>query len=209
MQEAPVYNSALGISVGDLVRTSYGTGPYEVRRVNGPYFYNESLPSVLVVRTWPVIFIGFSDNAGIGSIRNEGTRWFTDSNDEVFVTTRNPKQKPAQLPMFWQAGHGPYPFKPGVDYTHNVWRCKHCGDFNAEPNDERLRLRWHCPICGKSYAVVYKIILITQRVVGKSQLNEYITALSSLSFREQSEIESIDEKNIHNAFSVWLEQKKG
>lgn len=211
MQDIPVYDSALGISVGDLVRTSYGTGPSEVERINGPVFYDEALPSVLIVRTWPVVYVGFSGSAGIGSIRQDGTRWFTDDNAEIFVAKSNASRKPSQFQMFASSGqtrHEPYPFKQGVDYEHNVWRCRHCGDFNAAPNDERLRLRWHCPLCGKSYAVDYKILLMTPRVVGKSQMNDYITALSSLSFREQSEIESIGGNNIHVALDIWFKQQK-
>lgn len=211
MPTTPVYESALGISVGDLVRTSYGTGPNEVERIHGPYYFNVGVFDNLIVRTWPVISIGFSGDSGINNIRQEGDRWFTDGNDEIFVT-KNKAHKPAQLAMFGpsagQNRQSPYLFKPGVDYTHNVWKCRHCGDFNAPPNDERLRRRWHCPICGKQHVVDRKIILMTPRVVGKSQMNEYTTALDGLSFREQSEIEAIGEKYISNAAQIWFAQRR-
>ncbi len=208
MLTPPTYASALGISVGDVIHTSYGTGPEEVRQVHGPSYFQQGFAGVLIVRTWPVISVGFSGDAGISSIRQDGTRWFTDSNDEIFVA-KNKVHQPSQLPMFTlSASPDPYPFKPGVDYTHNVWQCRRCGDFNALPDDERLRMRWHCPLCGKKHVVDFKIILMTPRIIGKRQMNDYHTALSGYSFQEQSEIEAIGEKYISTAERSWLVRRK-
>jgi hypothetical protein len=205
-----IYASALGISVGDQVRTSYGTRD-EVHHIHGPYYWGEVLPGVLLIRTWPVIYLGLGGNAGIGDIRQDGERWFTDGGDEIFITHRQASPRPAQIELFDESQvdprSQPYQFMSGVDYTYNVWKCRHCGDFNAPPENEHLRRRWNCTICGK-WKVDYKIILMTPRVYGKQQQNAYLTALGVYSYREQMEIENMGLPYIHYSALEWHKQRE-
>jgi len=158
-------NSAFGISVGDIVSTSYGTGPYVpyvVLSVSPPR-YHDRFVGVLVIRTWQVIDLvcrhvdrpdrGPDHRAYLGSIRVEGNRWFTDQNDEIFVV-RKSAGKAVQLSMFNDdidpERDLPYEFQPGVDYSHDAWKCTHCGkDFNEATERGRGPV-WHCgDVCDK------------------------------------------------------------
>lgn len=166
----------LGISIGDIVTTSYHTGPYVVHGVYGP-FYTERGFYGLVVRTWPVYDLGL-DGGGINSVRREGERWFTDSNDEIFVQFVEPE---GQLSLFevCEQPVASYPLEPGVDYRQfgRVWKCGRCEvDFNAAPPQPYWRGA-ACPRCGLgSYTQVY---LMPPRVAELQQLNAYVLGLSS------------------------------
>lgn len=87
--------TALGISTGDIVRTSYGTGPYEVRTIIGPEFSAEGVPLIHLILTVP----GSSDRGRyyINDVRRSGDGWLCGRADELYVT---PKGGPAQLPLF-------------------------------------------------------------------------------------------------------------
>jgi hypothetical protein len=175
-----IYQTALGISVGDRVSTSYGTGGI-VTHVSRPY-YAEYDVSGLVVRTWPVVSLNYDGDKIINDIRIEGDRWFTDADDEIFVEkAHNKPEYPLQMDMFETAlePFESYRFRAGVDYSRNVWMCEECGDVNASP--EMDDMRWHCPICGK-YGVT-KIILMQPRVHGKKQLNSYLLSLGYMESR--------------------------
>ena len=181
------YQTALGISVGDRVSTSYGTGGI-VTHVSRPYYVEYDVGG-LVVRTWPVVSLNYEGTPYavhgdkiINDIRIEGDRWFTDADDEIFVEkAHNKPEYPLQMDMFETAlePFEPYRFRAGVDYSRNVWMCEECGDFNAGP--EMDDMRWHCPICGK-YGVT-KIILMQPRVHGKKQLNSYLLSLGYMESR--------------------------
>jgi len=179
------YQTALGISVGDRVSTSYGTGGI-VTHVSRPHYVERGVSS-LVVRTWPVMSLNYEGTPYavhgdkiINDIRIEGDRWFTDADDEIFVEKAQPEH-PLQMNMFEATlePFEPYKFRAGVDYSRDVWSCEECGDFNAGP--EMDDMRWHCPICGK-YGVT-KIILMQPRVHGKKQLNSYLLSLGYMESR--------------------------
>lgn len=46
----PVYKEALGITVGDIVSTSYSTGPFTVESITGPF---TTFTSVGAFTIWP------------------------------------------------------------------------------------------------------------------------------------------------------------
>ena len=175
------YQTALGISIGDRVSTSYGTGGI-VTHVSKPHYVEYDVGG-LVVRTWPVVSLNYEGtpyavhgNNIINDIRAEGDRWFTDADDEIFIEKAH--EYSLQMEIFETAPEPfePYKFRAGVDYSRNVWMCEECGDFNAGP--EMDDMRWRCPICGK-YGVT-KIILMQPRVHGKKQLNSYLLSLGAV-----------------------------
>lgn len=149
MSEELVYREALGVETGDIVTTSYGTGPYEVREIIGPHYWYCDWNS-LVVREYPVISLVlvrqghegpvlFYHMYWINDVRREGERYFDDQGDEVFV--EKPQARPAMsMPDLLSAAEDdprtrPYRFQAGVDYDAGdgrVWHCPACGlDFNG------------------------------------------------------------------------------
>lgn len=170
-------NTMLGISIGDIITTSYSTGPYIVHVLYGPYYTSPGLNG-LVIRTWPVVGLECGD-AWINDVRQEGDRWFTDSNDEIYVQSSEPE---GQLLLFdLPHGEQPYSFDPQVDYHRfgEVWRCARCGiDYNAPDEPEPWR-GGICPRCGRATPPGDAILLMPPRIVGVEQLNAYIFGLSS------------------------------
>lgn len=155
-----VRQTALGISEGDIITTSYDTGPYIVKRVHPALYWYKT--SDLVVRPYPVTSMALAhypkhggEYAGINQVRRVDNRWFSGVNDEIFV------QKPdhyslEQVSMFdlFPTADGteetPYVFQDGVDYLAGdgcLWHCEHCGkDYNTELRG--LAKRSDCPFCG-------------------------------------------------------------
>jgi len=170
MIQRPPYKEALGIATGDVVRTSYGTGPYYVWNIHGPrytergvgYFAVWPFPivSLVLVRSIDGFPMSFPDSYSFSYInavylRVDG-RWFSGQ-DEVFVTTPRMGQA-QQMNLFAIAQElpPPYEFQPGVDYfggDGTVWKCPTCeADFNAPKIEE------HNPIhCG----VLVSLLFIT------------------------------------------------
>lgn len=154
------HREALGLKVGYIVTTSYGTGPYEVWAITAPRLVT-SYPNALIVRAWPVVDLALivpqeaarhSERRfyGINSVRQQEGRWLTDQLDEVLV---QPSREPLLLPIHPTYSYPPlpepYPFQRGVDYRaghRQVWHCARCGlDWN-----EARRPRWEaasCPAC--------------------------------------------------------------
>lgn len=137
----PPFYTALGISTGDIVTTSYGTGPYEVWRISEPRRFEASFHCIAI---WPHPVIGLTvirtDHVGIvrdvdlhwiNEVRREGDSWFS-SGAEIFVHPAN-ASKPIQrsifdLPDIDSDDPPSYPFQPGVDYqSRGVWHCQDCG----------------------------------------------------------------------------------
>lgn len=160
MNNQRIFQEALGICTGDIVTTSYGTGPYEVWGISGPWLWKDGLYRTIYPQ--PVISLILLATGHTGPVRSrhfcfindvlrEGDRWFTLVGEEVFV--RAPSQRPAlQVDMFrsYPADPPPYPFQEGVDYTlqGRVWHCPHCGrDCNADPPG--LLSPPRCPHCGR------------------------------------------------------------
>ena len=142
--------STVGIIAGDIVTTSYGTGPYTVVCVTPPR-YVDKIVGGLVVRTWPVSSLVLvrcdsldKTRCYINDVRRlPDGRWFTDQNDEIFVQPNPNAACPVQMQLFAVQCGDPYEFQPGVDYAGQVWQCGRCGaDFNAEKLG--YDTAWHC-----------------------------------------------------------------
>lgn len=168
-----IYQEALGIHTGDTVRTSYGSGPYEVWSIWGPrYVFDGGLD--VIIHLWPVISLTcirsgdekprFDATGSHFYFLNEirqvvmpdgSSRWFSDQNEEVFV---EPSRRPVALPVDMFASYPPIPEPPvwqvGVDYSPRedgnlrLWRCTRCGtDFNGPPASSWARVAT-CVRCG-------------------------------------------------------------
>ncbi len=168
-----VYSSELGIETGDLVRTSYGTGPYEVVQVSKPTFTMKMVGD-LVVFPWPVISLvcimpgvpprGDNGHYWLNEIHREGARYVSGGSywnhpDEIFVEKKCSTYVAMDLFSSIEEGPIPYPFQSGVDYTvldGELWKCPRCNlDYNGLtvptvpdmiPGDPRGR-RPLCPRC--------------------------------------------------------------
>jgi DNA-directed RNA polymerase subunit RPC12/RpoP len=151
------------IEKDDIVRTSYGTGPYEVWDIFGPR-YTSRFVGVMFVYRFPYISLRLkepgnphSNDSIINTVRRFGDRWFTYSGDEIFIekpVSRTPVQLtlfPSELPA-----EEPFEFQPGAQYEQEImgylWICAGCGaHFNT---DERIRWGYPvCPHCGARYGV--------------------------------------------------------
>ncbi len=163
------YREAFGIKVGDIVTTSYGTGPYEVWEISTPRQIT-SYPHALVIRAWPVVDLALivSERAarhaerrfcGINDVRREKDCWLTDQLDEVLV---QPNERTLILPIHPIYSYPPLPepygFQQGVDYLaghRQVWHCARCG---RDWNEVKL-LRWEgvwCQACqGRGIPIVF------------------------------------------------------
>jgi hypothetical protein len=147
-------DSALGITVGDIVTTSYKTGPYRVTQIIGPCYWSGGEWTPLLIFDTPHISLVLEDlrdgmyrtDSYISDIRVVGNRWFTSMNDEIFVEPVLPAPEfagtlfalfdelvdvnPLPIPA-------PYKLQEGVDYEvclRQVWHCGTCGrDFNGNP----------------------------------------------------------------------------
>ena len=164
--------SGLGIRTGDVVRTSYGIGPFEVWKIYGPYLWEDST-DCLAIYSQPHIglqlirpgqpFPGRDQCSWIGHIQRIGGRWFT-AHDELFVEHVNPN---GQLDLFGPTEEGPleYEWQEGVNYAVSlggVWRCWACGrDFNDVQTD-----RWCGPRCPDSacYGVGKAIVVLPEMI---------------------------------------------
>jgi hypothetical protein len=154
--------SAFGISVGDLVSSTYPSesGPFEVFHIREPR-YVDDFGSAVVVRSCPVInlvcvsparrvnSIMIEDaSAIITAVRREGDRFFTDRNHEISVVKSAPTTSlqpslfdPVELVV------PPPPVLPaGVDYSRKAWLCDKCKNvWNAKLR--RYGAPPLCPIC--------------------------------------------------------------
>jgi hypothetical protein len=157
----PVYKEALGIAVGDIVHTSYNTGPYTVLSIWGPHQYRENWQQV-TIWPWPVISLALADADGrtgyyINEIHLDGDRWFS-GRDEIFVT-KPETRPPAQLSLFPDPSPtaSPYPFQDGVDYEAGdgrLWRCEECGGDYDTDQPHQLSRRPECPYCGATWKAI-------------------------------------------------------
>lgn len=147
---------ALGIQTGDVLTTSYKSGPYLVHQITGPFTHFEEVGAVVILDHPEISLSLTSPNAQrhgisgwINNIRQVGDRWFTAMNDEVLIT--RPERAPVQPVTLLDLidppdqieelpAQAPYRLNPAVDYTagpRRVWHCGACGaDFNAVPGNK-------------------------------------------------------------------------
>lgn len=151
-----IYKEALGIRVGDIVTTSYGTGPYVVWSIWGPKLWHAGHPA-WTIWPWPVISLmcvyaeghhsfgrlGFSY---LNEIHQEADRWITAGGNEVFVAppVGGYPDLPTDMFLSFPPAPEPYPFQDRVDYAAWAWHCR-CGlDFNEVRDGHSPPL---CPDC--------------------------------------------------------------
>jgi hypothetical protein len=194
--ERPPYRRGLGICTGDIVRTSYGTGPYEVWDVHGPHQFVHG-PSEICIWPYPVVSLSLlpvqrypneritvANMAGINEIRREGDRWFT-RNSEVLVTPGTGLFQPSLFGTGDEAEAEPYRFQEGVNYREGrVWHCERCGrDFDDTqlPEPPRTvttysrfvygpgqRVRPDCPDCGAWPIPIYWVGPTTNALLART-----------------------------------------
>jgi hypothetical protein len=142
-----------GLAVGDVVRTSYGSGPYAIRRVSQPS-YADFFYSGFVVRTWPVVSISGAWGL-INDIRRLADgRYFTDANDEVVVIGREADTVVTQIGLF-DVAPDDVPIRPWPeDFMVNgtvhpqAWVCFDHHQYLSPVLDPKAKPA--CPVCKRS-----------------------------------------------------------
>lgn len=157
MKKTRIYKKALGIRVGDIVTTSYNTGPYEVWSIWGPKCWHKGGLDY-TIWPWPVIsllcvyaqghyFFGRHGFSHLNEIHQEGDRWLGPHGSEIFVAPPSDGYPNLPIDMFlsYPPAPEPYLFQDGVDYTEWAWHCRGCGlDFNEIRDSYSPPL---CPVC--------------------------------------------------------------
>jgi hypothetical protein len=90
----PPFKTALGISTGDIVSTSYRTGPYEVWDIHP---LDRGLISLELIAPGAPRPHRRESHVWLNTIRRDGDRWFNQHDDEIFVT---PMHEPQQAGLF-------------------------------------------------------------------------------------------------------------
>lgn len=144
-----IIQSALGISPGDVVWTSYGKpNDYEVISISQPLLWEKQ--SDIYIFSEPVISLVCRDLSRktqtpsfLGNIRQIEDRWFSEMNDEIYVRKSTAPRlfQPDLFSATIIEQPGAYPFQSGVDYSQGaglVWHCSGCRiDFNTEVKKSR------------------------------------------------------------------------
>jgi len=195
-KQPPIYEEILGIATGDIVTTSYGTGPYIVKRISGPSYIHQDI-SALVIWPYPVIslVLAYTDpthtsSAYINNIHREPDgRYLTDGGHEITVQ-RPISATSGQMSLFAVRSIPQYQFQPGVDYhagDSRVWHCPYCGhDFNAE---KQGICGPACPHCSDRFQKIAIPIIMMEN--GQPTTRKLV----------HQRIERIGEENEHNTFS--------
>ncbi len=182
-----IYQSALGISTGDIITTSYRTGPFVVVSIYGPTYFSR-FGGDLVIRDYLVIGLGLAKpgeplvaRSWVNDIRQERDRWLTDTNDEVFVDGSG-QSHAQQMDMFASQPPvpEPYAFDPDVDYrAAHTWRCERCDrDYNGPPRAHGGHLTFN-PMCDRCGRVTTRPHLFERAVRNeRGELGAYLTCLS-------------------------------
>jgi len=160
---SPTIQGALGIHTGDIIATSYNTGPYIVHQIHGPFTYFTGVGHIAIL-DHPEVSLTLStpnakrkgDASFINNIRQVNHRWYTAQNSELFITRQQlPSLQPTTLfdlfdplrPVEVLPTPPPYQLNPSVDYDagpRRTWHCDDCNvDFNAIP-ENRYWCRHDC-----------------------------------------------------------------
>lgn len=152
-----IYQCALGIETGDILRTSYNTGPYKVLSIRGPY-NTEQVGSELYILRDTCISVRLQHTVSkgidywINGICKRDERWLSGK-DEIFVE-KPPKRANLPIDMFLSYPQEPEPYccQPDVDYSNTVWKCEKCRrDYNWQPPQRYDRIR--CPFCNHWFSL--------------------------------------------------------
>jgi DNA-directed RNA polymerase subunit RPC12/RpoP len=184
---------ALGISVGDKVWTEYGTGPYRVDSIRGPYWWwqhcwFDNTYGGAIIYPYPIIGLGLTlwgkpKDAGyiINDVHQEGEQWCDQHGSEVFVE----KHAPILLKQFGlfdlvnvsgDPRQEPYRFDPDVDYsdprlTYKCARCKR--DFNLSEVTVA-----HCARCKYCGGWSERVLVVPAAKLGMKSVGAYVMALN-------------------------------
>jgi len=198
-KQTSIYKEVLGIRTGDIITTSYGTGPYIVKRISGPSYIHQNISALVI---WPYLVISlvlaytdpahpaYTASAYINNIHQEPDgRYLTDGGDEITVQ-RPASVIPGQMSLFAALIPPQYKFQPGVDYhvgDTRVWHCPYCGhDFNAE---KQGICGPACPHCSDRFQKIAIPIIMMEN--GQPTTRKLV----------HQRIERIGEENEHNTFS--------
>ena len=192
----PKLQSALGIQTGDIVTTSYNTGPYFIYCIRGPITSFNGM-GYLVILDHPEISLTLSTpNAKrkgtggfINNIRQVDARWYTAQNNEIFITkphhaTLGPTTLFDVLDPPDQVDILPtpplYQLNPSVDYDagpRRTWHCEDCNvDFNATPPN-RHWCRHNCQHQSIAKEIFY--VRAPQPDDRRSYISYYVMTLNS------------------------------
>jgi len=170
----------IDLHVGDIVFTSYKTGPYEIMHVSRPsYFYQLN---ILLIRTYPVVSLtvrelkASSGKGWLNNIRQMEGRFLTDGDDEIFIQRRSAQPREQGM-LFDDVDSGqPYRFQPGVDYStayharcaapelhisFSDWQVFHCRLCQRDFNGHRTAHVARCPDCQKWNGIGYPVVIFT------------------------------------------------
>lgn len=165
---------ALGIRTHDQITTSYQTGPYTVRYIHGPFTHYKTVGSLIILDHLEISLALCSTSnpkqralSCINNIRQVGERWFSASNDELFLSRElRPQLAPRSLldiidppdEVFSLPIPLPYQLDTNVDYEagpRRTWHCQSCSvDFNAIPQN-RHWCRHNCNSALVAQSVYY------------------------------------------------------
>lgn len=155
MKTLPAYKEVFDIATGDIVTTSYKSGPYYIKNISGPYTWCENW-HCLTIWPWPTVSLKLTytdpsktTSAYINDIHREKDRWFSTNRDEIFI--RKPRVASArQITMdSYPPTPDPYPFQANINYyagDRKIWHCPACKtDFNTQLHHKTNRP--NCPHC--------------------------------------------------------------
>lgn len=167
------------IGVGDIIKTSYDTGPYEVVKVIGPTYCEKGIGCWVIYETPVVSLICIAAEGHhlirtptgrrrlgrfyFNEVREVGGRFYTGMiGSEIIIIRKAIGPLPGQLALFELEKpdpQEPYQFQEGVDYRasgRQVWKCVPCDrDFNAPPVE-----RWGPPTCPECWSRYHLVRLV-------------------------------------------------
>jgi hypothetical protein len=141
-----LYRTVWGIETGDIIRTSYNTGPYLLMGITPPTCISR-FPGSIVIHDPTISLLlkspGKTEPSGINYVHPIDGRFFGSNGDEIFIE-KPVKRRDFQVDMFesYLPDATPYSFRDGVDYAldqskqRGIWKCKKHGDYNALPGSQ-------------------------------------------------------------------------
>lgn len=145
--------SLMGVELGDIVSTSYGTGPYEVTKITGPLYSDRDISDMVTIFPWPYMNLlcvgkscrGEQQEAFLNGYHQDPQGRLVSTHGDLLTVIKQERRRPRQVSLFDPPDPipGVYPWQPGVDYdSWDLWNCRKCGaDFNAPKTfDQRHRL---------------------------------------------------------------------
>lgn len=152
--------SLMGVELGDIVSTSYFTGPYEVTKITGPLYSDRDISDLVTIFPWPYMNLqcvgkscrGEQQEALLNGYHQDPRGRLVSTFGDLLTVFKPEHRRPRQASLFDPPDPipGVYPWQPGVDYdSWDLWNCRKCSaDFNAPKICERhpvYRCGGRCP----------------------------------------------------------------